>query len=342
MPEPDSHHVVYHTVAMISSLQIRGYRGVENFEMSGLERINLLVGTNNSGKTSVLEAIYILISRGDPWSVWDVLWRRGERGSDRLPNRAPEMDVSHLFYGHDAHLGSQFFLSASNEGSERHVSFKVSELKAEHAPGVAREQLPVSSRLGLIIKGQPSPPMGELPTSRSLGLYSDAFEITRRVRRRTSEEDEVPAQFITAESLEAYELVSLYDNVALTPNQARGLSALKFLEPDIERIANQASTQFLRTRWRFIVKLRNREHPLPIRTMGDGMWRMTSTATAIAHCKDVVLLLDEIDTGLHYSVLENLWRLIFGAASELNVQIFATTHSSDCIKSLAHLCYAHR
>ena len=51
---------------MISSLNIKGYRGLENFEMSGLGRINLLVGTNNSGKTSVLEIIHLLASQGDP------------------------------------------------------------------------------------------------------------------------------------------------------------------------------------------------------------------------------------------------------------------------------------
>jgi predicted ATP-dependent endonuclease of OLD family len=69
------------------------------------------------------------------------------------------------------------------------------------------------------------------------------------------------------------------------------------------------------------------------------MWRMMALAIAIAHCKSGVLLVDEIDTGLHYTVMANMWRLIFGAARELDVQVFATTHSSDCIRSLAELCY---
>ena len=89
----------------------------------------------------------------------------------------------------------------------------------------------------------------------------------------------------------------------------------------------------------FIVKIKGREHPVPIGSMGDGMWRMMAMAIAIAHCKDGVLLIDEIDTGLHYTVMANMWRLVFGALKELNVQVFATTHSSDCIRSLAELCY---
>src|SRR6266704_3252060 len=78
---------------MISAIQIRGYRAFHDFEMGSLGRINLLVGTNNSGKTSVLEAIYLLISRGDPLALWQIVWRRGERLglAERMPNRPLEL-----------------------------------------------------------------------------------------------------------------------------------------------------------------------------------------------------------------------------------------------------------
>ncbi len=50
---------------MLQSLKIEGFRGFQNFEMANLGRINLLVGKNNSGKTSILEAILIYVSRFD-------------------------------------------------------------------------------------------------------------------------------------------------------------------------------------------------------------------------------------------------------------------------------------
>src|ERR1035441_2600742 len=71
---------------MIKSIQIKGYRGFSEFEMKGLERVTLLVGTNNSGKTSALEALFLLASQGDPVSLWRVLWRRSEKLPER-PNR---------------------------------------------------------------------------------------------------------------------------------------------------------------------------------------------------------------------------------------------------------------
>jgi AAA15 family ATPase/GTPase len=78
--------------------------------------------------------------------------------------------------------------------------------------------------------------------------------------------------------------------------------------------------------------------------MGDGMWRMLAMAIAITQCKGGVLLVDEIDSGLHYSVLTDMWKLISraSAASGFDVQVFATTHSGDCIRSLAeYICDAH-
>src|SRR5450755_4445457 len=105
---------------MISSLTSEGYRCFDHFEMSGLGHINLLVGTNNSGKTSVLEAIYLLSSMGDPAALWQLLWRRGERlpptlltAPDRPARRSPiELDVAHLFNGHEAQPGTSIRISS--------------------------------------------------------------------------------------------------------------------------------------------------------------------------------------------------------------------------------------
>jgi predicted ATPase len=328
---------------MISSIQIRGYRGFADFEMPGLERVNLLVGKNNSGKTALLEALHLLSSSGDPLSLWQALLRRGERlaTADRGANPPTELEVSHLFTGHDVRLGTNFTITAKNQTSGRHLIVAIGEIKAEQSTLLSSLEHVVPSRLGLHIKGQPASPTQVIPLTRSLGVYAEVLEASRRVRRSSpQDEEEAPVQFITTESLEGSELISLWDKVALTSDEGRVLLALRFLYEGIERIAAQAGAQNYYGRGGFIVKIKGLEHPLPIGSMGDGMWRMMAMAIAIAHCKGGVLLIDEIDTGLHYTVMADMWRLIFGAAKELDVQVFATTHSSDCIKSLADLCYA--
>jgi AAA15 family ATPase/GTPase len=77
---------------------------------------------------------------------------------------------------------------------------------------------------------------------------------------------------------------------------------------------------------------------IPIGSMGDGIWRMLGLALVLVQSENGILLIDEIDTGLHHTVMERLWRLIYEAAQKYNIQILATTHSHDCYQALATIC----
>jgi len=320
---------------MISSIEIEGYRGFERFTMEGLGRLNLLVGTNNSGKTSALEALYLLTSQGDPYALWNVLWRRGERLPTALPNQ--ELDVCHLFYGHETQVGSKFTLSAKNDSPNRFVSFIIGDIKPSKKQPTLMEE---PTGLALLIRGDPTPPVAAIPLTRAGGLTAESFP-SRRLRRRLPEGT---SQFITSESLDSDNLIVLWNKVALTPDESLVMRALQFLDSSIERIASQAgpTNYYSGNRGGFIIKLKGREQPIPIGSMGDGIWRMLALAIAITQCRDGVLLVDEIDTGLHYSIMSDMWRLIFNAAKEFNVQVFATTHSYDCIQSLSSVCLSDK
>lgn len=74
---------------------------------------------------------------------------------------------------------------------------------------------------------------------------------------------------------------------------------------------------------------------IPIGSMGEGVWRLLGIALALVRARGGVLLIEEIDAGLHYSVLADVWRLVFDTARSLDVQVFATTHSRDCYEALA-------
>jgi AAA15 family ATPase/GTPase len=65
--------------------------------------------------------------------------------------------------------------------------------------------------------------------------------------------------------------------------------------------------------------------------MGDGMTRVFHVVVALANAKDGILLVDEFENGLHWSVQGAIWQVVFGLAERLRVQVFATTHSRDCI-----------
>ena len=64
---------------------------------------------------------------------------------------------------------------------------------------------------------------------------------------------------------------------------------------------------------------------------------MLGLALALANVRGGILLVDEIDTGLHYTVMEDMWRMVHERAAALSVQVFATTHSRDCYESLTSI-----
>ncbi len=70
---------------------------------------------------------------------------------------------------------------------------------------------------------------------------------------------------------------------------------------------------------------------IPITQMGQGFNRLLDIYSEIVAAETKVLLIDEIENGLHHSVLPTIWRGLFHAAEEVNVQIFATTHSWECV-----------
>lgn len=87
---------------------------------------------------------------------------------------------------------------------------------------------------------------------------------------------------------------------------------------------------------RILVRLKGEPKPLPLNSLGDGAQRMLLLAVALVSAQDKLLLLDEIEAGLHYSVIEKLWETIFEYAKKLNVQVFSTTHSSDAVKTFLY------
>jgi ABC-type taurine transport system ATPase subunit len=87
-----------------------------------------------------------------------------------------------------------------------------------------------------------------------------------------------------------------------------------------------------------VVALKGKQGRFPIGSMGEGMRRLLALATSLAVSKGGSLFVDEIDTGLHYTVMADMWKLVVKAARDTGVQVFATTHSWDCIEGLAYLC----
>ena len=312
---------------MLQSLKIENFRCFPSFELQNLGRINLLVGTNNSGKTSILEAIQLLCSRANLGILREVMMNRGEYLLNEERKESYELVLRHLFYGHETKIGSQFSICGTNDGESECLAISIEETPQRNLFEDLREFV---LRIDWLGKEKES---ATLPLSANTDL---PINYLRRFHRELKN-PEVRTQFVTSASLTTKTMIDLFDRVVLQPEEELITKALQTIEPTIERLASVGSERYRLSGSRsgFVVRLADSNQRIPIGSMGDGIWRMLGLTLAIVNAKDGVLLVDEIDTGLHFSAMSDMWKLIWETSKKLNVQVFATTHNSDCWTSLA-------
>lgn len=159
----------------------------------------------------------------------------------------------------------------------------------------------------------------------------DAYEdICRRwnLQIRSTRDLVTPCVLVGPIGLDEINLQSLWEKVVLSEAKNEVVDALRIIAPETDDFAllgNRASSIRLR--------LKGSGDPVPLKSMGDGMNRLFGLGMALACAKDGTLLVDEIENGIHWSALPEVWKFIVKVAKRLNVQVFATTHSNDCLRA---------
>lgn len=124
---------------------------------------------------------------------------------------------------------------------------------------------------------------------------------------------------------------NVWDRIALTANEQILIKVLKVIDPTIDRVSVINNEVKVRAKENGI------EKAFPLKHFGNGINWIAEIGLALTDTKNNILLIDEIDSGFHYSVLEKLWAIIFEYAELLNIQVFATTHSSDCVEAFTEV-----
>ena len=312
---------------MYSSIRIRGFRGLDDFRMEGLGRVNLLVGANNCGKTSVLECVQLLSSptERELSSVFsDIAFRRGEWHAlaDGESDPTYALELSSLFARRD--MSGEVVVSAGRSGQQSNGRSYAGDELAELTLCV-RESQNRDFQQG----AKPRP----LRARCSAANYSYDVSLTvdgsLRKRPRFIDTSSSGAQFLDGNRMTATVVAGLLgeNKKVLTENKELATRALRILEPRIESVEADEGQYALEAPAGIFVKLRDVQERVPIGSTGEGIWRMLGLALMLARAKDGFLLVDEIGAGLHYAALENMWRLVWEQAAALSVQVFATTHS---------------
>lgn len=329
-------------VKMLSSFEIRGFRAFDHLKLTDLGRVNLFVGKNNVGKSSLLEALWVYANQGSPNVLWSLLVDRNEseslsflRIADRLTDEEVEnqlLAVRYLFYGRNEKPESQIISLGSTENKKNTLTIEYlmstgrgrdnSQPNFFPDDNIENEEIPALS----IKAGNNNPILVRLDRI-----------FTRRSREFLS--PEIKSILVPASGLSRTEVSRLWDSITLSPLEKDVLDSLRILDSRIERVTLVGSMREGRERLP-IVKISDFDQPLPLRSLGEGMNRIFGIALALVNAKGGMLLMDEVESGLHYSIQEKVWDFIFQTAKRLDVQVFATTHSRDCFEAFSRVSTA--
>ncbi|MCK4473405.1 MAG: ATP-binding protein, partial [Anaerolineae bacterium] len=122
-----------------------------------------------------------------------------------------------------------------------------------------------------------------------------------------------------------------FSDLAIVKKEDEIVRMMKIIEPRLEGLSVQ--------RGMIWGDIEGMERLIPLPLMGDGIGRFLDIVLAISVAQDGILLIDEIENGFHHSIMSQVWKAIDEWAKEYTVQVFATTHSEECLRA-AHQTFA--
>ncbi len=305
---------------LLDSLEIKGYRCFEHLTIEKLGRVNLIVGKNNVGKTALLEALWIWCE-GSSWNyvldtLSQILNRRYEKSSQMIYENGKE--YRHLFYNRPQKDSYQFSIS-----SKKPISRIISETEFFEAQ-FSNKAIPVAEDMvGVEIKiNKDAILFSTNPTEHNEGIFHK----------------DINNLFVETRGLDIEFANEIWEEIIYKIKEDDVEKALRVILPELVDINFTGYPKGARNRVP-VVRVKGINERVPLKSLGEGMNRLLDIALALVKSEKGVLMIDEIESGLHYSVLPDVWKLIFKTAKDLNVQVFATTHSKDCIEAFAQAAY---
>lgn len=281
---------------MLQSLTIKHFRGFRELNLVSLKRVNLILGQNNSGKTALLEALAVLLN-GDVSFLQSLPSMFRSASNSRIQSGfsfGPSADPfwDWIYHNRDRSKSVEIHGSFERLGKSGVVLRHSSSPQTAPVEGSIVGSLPY---ITLVSVG------GQSTGARRAHVFNtfpsdpqqDAIDFNRVILRRRKKQVEDLLRKIEPRLLSVESLQT-------------GPAPLLYADIGLSEM-------------------------IPVTQLGQGFNRLLDIYSELVAAEAKVLLIDEIENGLHHSVLETVWSGLFAAARELDVQIFATTHSWECV-----------
>lgn len=298
------------------NIEIRNFRGIDHLKIDDFSRVNVFLGQNNSGKTTVLEAIAMLMSMSNP----DI-----PQAINAVRARKPFSSFIDIqYYFNNLNVATPPEVEAEQtDGNSRHLKLALSYVFDELADP----------------QNEPQQQMGTVKYVNTLEMNFDVSNKTSRqsyqswlrvnsqglvVNRKVADGYlENKRAWLTPSDLMTSNLANDLAELFKRNRKDTILSLLKLFDPRINGIEILTDDIY--------VAFEGMTQMLSLSMMGDGLRRYLNMVAAAANPLTNILLIDEIDNGLHFSVYKKLWQSLFALATATDKQIFVSTHSKETL-----------
>lgn len=326
---------------MYKTFRVRNFRGLRKLDINSLERVNQIAGKNNVGKTTLLEALFLHTGPNIPGLIVAVNDFRG------LQNHNMGEAFRDLFRDFNSEANIQLRASGAWGQNDRILRISLSELDQSQITfdNSANAEL---QRMGIKRRISNERVVLEYTDESGNAFESDGWMIGAQMSGGSTRSMGIEGRQVEIENRSgAFYLPALYrdnphedaekfSNLSVTRRHRKVESVMKRVEPRLQGLSviTRGAVPMIHA------ELEGQERLLPMPLLGDGMNRLLSLALVIgASAKGTLILVDEIENGLHHSVMQSVWSGIAQFAREFDVQIFATTHSWECIHA-AHKAFS--
>lgn len=317
-------------MANINSIEINQFRGIRQLTISNFSKINLIVGDNNSGKTTFLEAVQLLFAKSQLSSVKNIIKQRTVLNVSESSFYTSFIKMFNV--NQESELLDFDIYAVSNNGPirfemrgrERTISgeeaLQMSTMSLGQKAHYKKEStvIPETAKLfsGSIISQN-----GKKPIEKDIHFTSlDNVSVGPVIKREV--------QYIPSFGHLRYDLLK---NFVDNPEYKKlAISILKQFDDSIVDICYTKADDGC-----FLESIITADGiNMPFSAYGDGVKKILYILNKLFDATDSILLIDEIETGLHKKYYDRLFPVVFELAKKLNVQLFIATHSMEAIDAI--------
>ena len=321
---------------MYKSFRIQNYRCFEDLTIEPLAHINLIGGKNNVGKTALLEALF-LYERRHPVAGFMMDSFRG-----LTDVRIDDDLIAELFRNFDTNQIISFSSEEVIRQEKRFLDITLEPRDIQHLsisnPPSPEGQIKTFSAAEVFVQEMANPVKvlfryydanGDI---QALSAYAEGGDI--RFEGLTDHGKPKSSLLLVRNRQDTKQMADALSTLRRERKQGEIVRMLRIVDDRIKDIeVLQRGTEPI-----IYCDLKGESQLMPIPLMGEGLSRILEIALHISHENHEVILIDEIENGLHYSIMPKIWQAIGELAKAFNVQVFATTHSWECIEA-AHQAF---